>query len=50
LPSNCSQTVGLLKKLGANPGGSTPEQLAEDQKADTAKWVKVIKTADIELD
>jgi hypothetical protein len=25
-------------------------ELAEDQKADTAKWVKVIKTADTKLD
>jgi hypothetical protein len=33
-----------------SPIGILSEELAEDQKADTAKWVKVIKAADIKLD
>jgi tripartite-type tricarboxylate transporter receptor subunit TctC len=36
--------------LGVTPVGGTPEQLAELQKADSAKWAKVIKTAGMKAD
>src|SRR5262245_10669951 len=36
-----------LIELGADPVGSTPEQLAQAVRADYAKWSKVIKEADI---
>jgi len=36
-----------LEGLGVTPVGGTPEQLAERQKADTARWAKVISTAGI---
>jgi tripartite-type tricarboxylate transporter receptor subunit TctC len=42
--------VERLESLGVTPIGSTPGELAEVQKADTAKWAKVIKTAGIKAD
>jgi tripartite-type tricarboxylate transporter receptor subunit TctC len=42
--------VEKLEGLGVTPVGGTPEQLAELQKADSAKWAKVIKTAGIKAD
>ena len=36
-----------LSALGAQPLGSTPEQLAERMKAESARWAKVVKTAGI---
>ena len=36
-----------LSALGAEPLGSTPEQLAERMKTESARWAKVVKAADI---
>jgi len=36
-----------LSALGAQPLGSTPEQLAERMKTEFARWAKVVKTAGI---
>ena len=38
-----------LTELGAEPVGSTPEQFAAHIKAEIAKWAKVIKGANVEL-
>jgi tripartite-type tricarboxylate transporter receptor subunit TctC len=42
--------VARLEKVGVNVVGSTPAQLAELQRNDTAKWARVIKSAGIKLD
>jgi tripartite-type tricarboxylate transporter receptor subunit TctC len=39
-----------LVQQGADPVGSTPEEFAAFIKAETAKWAKVIKSADIRAD
>jgi tripartite-type tricarboxylate transporter receptor subunit TctC len=44
------EVVDRLEKNGVNVVGSTPEQLAQLQKNDTAKWARVIKSANIKLD
>ena len=36
-----------LAELGVEVGGGPPEQLAEFQKAEIAKWAKVVKAADV---
>ena len=36
--------------LGIEPGGSTPEQFAEQIRADLARWEKVVKAANIRLE
>jgi tripartite-type tricarboxylate transporter receptor subunit TctC len=38
-----------LSDLGAEPVGGTPEQFAAHIKAEIAKWAKVIKEANVEL-
>jgi len=38
-----------ISELGAEPVGSTPEQFAELIKTEIAKWAKVIKDANVEL-
>jgi tripartite-type tricarboxylate transporter receptor subunit TctC len=38
-----------LVELGAEPVGGTPQQFAAHQKAEIAKWAKVIKDANVEL-
>ena len=38
-----------LSELGAEPVGNTPEQFAAFTKAEIAKWAKVIKDANVEL-
>ncbi|MGZ5136506.1 MAG: Bug family tripartite tricarboxylate transporter substrate binding protein [Burkholderiales bacterium] len=38
-----------LSELGAEPIGSTPEQFSSHIKAEIAKWAKVIKEANVEL-
>ena len=38
-----------VSELGADPVGSTPEQFAELIKTEIAKWAKVIKDANVEL-
>ncbi len=38
-----------VSELGAEPVGSTPEQFAELIKTEIAKWAKVIKDANVEL-
>jgi tripartite-type tricarboxylate transporter receptor subunit TctC len=38
-----------ISELGADPVGSTPEQFAELIKTEIAKWAKVIKDANVEL-
>jgi tripartite-type tricarboxylate transporter receptor subunit TctC len=38
-----------ITELGAEPVGSTPEQFAELIKTEIAKWAKVIKDANVEL-
>lgn len=45
-----AEVVAMADKLGVTLVGSTPQQLAETQKADLAKWAKVIKDADIKAD
>lgn len=42
--------VAMADKLGVTLVGSTPRQLADTQKADLAKWARVIKDADIKVD
>ena len=39
--------VAMADKLGVTLVGSTPQQLADTQKADLAKWAKVVKDAGI---
>lgn len=39
-----------LAQLGTEPVGGTPEQFAATIKADTARWAKVVKDANIQLD
>ena len=39
-----------LTSLGAEVVGSTPEQFAAFQKADTAKWAKVVKESGAKID
>ena len=36
-----------LAELGLTPAGGTPEELAEFQKAEIAKWAKVVKEANV---
>jgi tripartite-type tricarboxylate transporter receptor subunit TctC len=43
-------TKERLLKLGAEPVGSTPEQLAAMVKSENAKWAKVIKDAGVKVD
>ena len=38
-----------LTELGAEPVGSTPAQFAAHIKSEIAKWAKVIKEANVEL-
>jgi tripartite-type tricarboxylate transporter receptor subunit TctC len=40
----------VLKKLGVEPKGSTPEAFAATIRDDVDKWAKVVKEADITLD
>ena len=44
------QVVATLEKLGVNIVGGTPQQLADQQKADFERWGKVIKAANIKLE
>ena len=44
------EVVDRLEKLGVNVVGSTPAQLAELQRNDTAKWARVINSAGVKLD
>jgi hypothetical protein len=39
--------VSLADKLGVTLVGGTPKQLGDLQKADSAKWAKVIKDGNI---
>jgi tripartite-type tricarboxylate transporter receptor subunit TctC len=39
-----------LAKLGVDPSGMAPQQLAEFQAAEIAKWAKVVKTANVKVD
>ena len=36
-----------LAELGLSPSGGTPEELGEFQKAEIAKWAKVVKEANV---
>ena len=45
-----AEVVAMADKLGVTLVGSTPQQLADTQKADLAKWARVIKDADIKVD
>ena len=38
-----------IGRLGADPAGNTPEQFAAHIKTEIAKWAKVIKAANIQL-
>lgn len=40
----------FLKSLGMIPAGGSPAALAATVKADTARWAKVIKDANIKID
>lgn len=42
--------TGLAQKLGLTLAGGTPQQLAQLQQADSAKWAKVIEAGHIHLD
>jgi tripartite-type tricarboxylate transporter receptor subunit TctC len=44
------ETRERLLKLGAEPVGSTPQQLADLVKSENAKWAKVIKDAGIKVE
>jgi tripartite-type tricarboxylate transporter receptor subunit TctC len=39
-----------LAQLAVDPDGGSPESLAEYQKAEIAKWAKVVKEANIKPD
>ena len=39
-----------LDDLGVDPAAGPPEQLADFQKSEIAKWAKVVKTANIKLE
>jgi tripartite-type tricarboxylate transporter receptor subunit TctC len=39
-----------LAKLGVEPSGMSPQQFAAFQAAETAKWAKVVKSANVRLD
>ena len=45
-----AEIVEMADKLGVTLVGSTPEQLADTQKADLAKWGRVIKEAGVKTD
>jgi tripartite-type tricarboxylate transporter receptor subunit TctC len=45
-----AEVVAMADKLGVTLVGSTPEQLADTQKNDLAKWGRVIKEAGIKAD
>ena len=47
---HAADTKERLLKLGAEPVGSTPEQLATLVRTESAKWAKVIKDAGVKLD
>ena len=40
---------GRISELGAEPAGGTPEQFSALIKSEIAKWAKVIKEANVEL-
>ena len=42
--------VALADKLGVTLVGGSPQQLGDLQKADSAKWAKVIKDGNIKAD
>ena len=42
--------TGLADKLGVTLVGGTPRQLGDRQKADSAKWAKVIRDGGIKLE
>jgi tripartite-type tricarboxylate transporter receptor subunit TctC len=44
------EVVAMADKLGVTLVGSTPQQLADTQKADLSKWAKVIKDAGVKPD
>jgi tripartite-type tricarboxylate transporter receptor subunit TctC len=44
-----SDVSARLSDLGAEPVGGTPEQFSAHIKAEIAKWAKVIKDANVEL-
>ena len=44
------EVVERLEGLGVTPVAGTPEQLAERQREDTARWAKVISTAGIKAE
>jgi tripartite-type tricarboxylate transporter receptor subunit TctC len=45
-----AELAAMAERLGVTLVGSTPQQLADTQKADLAKWARVIKEADIKAD
>ncbi len=47
---HAADTKERLLKLGAEPVGSTPEQLAALVKSENAKWAKVIKDAGVKVE
>ena len=38
-----------LAKLGADPGGGTPEEFGELLRAEIARWTKIVKDAGIKI-
>ena len=44
------ELVAMADKLGVTLVGSTPQQLADTQKADLAKWARVIQDANVKAD
>jgi tripartite-type tricarboxylate transporter receptor subunit TctC len=46
---NAPATQELLKQLGVRPTGTTPERLAEIQRADTEFWAKAVSTSGLKF-
>ena len=44
------ELIAMADKLGVTLVASTPQQLADTQKADLAKWAQVIKDAGVKPD
>ncbi|TWD85642.1 tripartite-type tricarboxylate transporter receptor subunit TctC [Variovorax beijingensis] len=45
-----AELAAMADRLGITLVGSTPQQLADTQKSDLAKWGRVIKDADVRMD
>ena len=50
MPLPASRRALLCAALGIEPVGNTPEQFAQQIRADLARWEKVVKQAGIKVD